>query len=80
MPTLVALAVLGGLTVHIMASSRMCFAGARNGHMPELLAHINMKCMSPLPSLVFLVSKIHSAHKKVVLNDQKYAEVVFMKS
>ncbi|XP_047040600.1 Y+L amino acid transporter 2 [Helicoverpa zea] len=55
MPTLVAIAVLGGLTVHIMTSSRMCFAGARNGHMPELLAHINVKCMSPLPSLVFLM-------------------------
>ncbi|KAI8430503.1 hypothetical protein MSG28_000754 [Choristoneura fumiferana] len=55
MPTLVAIAILGGLTVHIMTSSRMCFAGARNGHMPELLAHINVKCMSPLPSLIFLV-------------------------
>ncbi|KAM3968724.1 Y+L amino acid transporter 2-like [Aphomia sociella] len=53
MPTLVAIAVVGGLSVHIMASSRMCFAGARNGHMPELLAHINVKCMSPMPSLVF---------------------------
>ncbi|XP_059059748.1 Y+L amino acid transporter 2 [Achroia grisella] len=53
MPTLVAIAVVGGLSVHIMASSRMCFAGARNGHMPELLAHINFKCMSPMPSLVF---------------------------
>lgn len=55
MPTLVAIAVFGGLSVHIMASSRMCFAGARNGHMPELLAHINVKCMSPMPSLVFLM-------------------------
>ncbi|XP_034839398.1 Y+L amino acid transporter 2 [Maniola hyperantus] len=55
MPSLVAIAVLGGLSVHIMASSRMCFAGARNGHMPELLAHINVKCMSPMPSLVFLM-------------------------
>ncbi|XP_063392704.1 Y+L amino acid transporter 2 [Cydia fagiglandana] len=55
MPSLVAIAILGGLTVHIMTSSRMCFAGARNGHMPELLAHINIKCMSPLPSLIFLM-------------------------
>ncbi|CAG4983927.1 unnamed protein product [Parnassius apollo] len=55
MPALVAAAVLGGLSVHVMTSSRMCFAGARNGHMPELLAHINVACMSPLPSLVFLM-------------------------
>ncbi|XP_072931395.1 large neutral amino acids transporter small subunit 1 [Epargyreus clarus] len=55
MPTLVAIAIVGGLSVHIMTSSRMCFAGARNGHMPELLAHINVRCMSPMPSLVFLM-------------------------
>ncbi|CAH2234924.1 jg27923, partial [Pararge aegeria aegeria] len=55
MPTLVTVSVLGGLSVHVMTSSRMCFAGARNGHMPELLAHINTKCMSPMPSLVFLM-------------------------
>ncbi|KPI91991.1 PREDICTED: Y+L amino acid transporter 2 [Papilio xuthus] len=55
MPALVAIAVLGGLSVHVMTSSRMCFAGARNGHMPELLAHINVARMSPLPSLVFLM-------------------------
>ncbi|XP_028164775.1 Y+L amino acid transporter 2-like [Ostrinia furnacalis] len=54
MPVLVSMATMGGLTVHIMTSSRMCFAGARNGHMPELLAHINMKSMTPVPSLIFL--------------------------
>ncbi|VVC87792.1 unnamed protein product [Leptidea sinapis] len=52
---LVAISILGGLSVHIMTSSRMCFAGARNGHMPELLAHINVNKMSPMPSLVFLM-------------------------
>ncbi|XP_028038510.1 Y+L amino acid transporter 1-like [Bombyx mandarina] len=55
MPTLVAIATLGGLSVNIMTSSRMCFAGARNGHLPEILAHINIKCMSPVPSLIFLM-------------------------
>ncbi|XP_050683064.1 Y+L amino acid transporter 2 [Leptidea sinapis] len=55
MPSLVAISILGGLSVHIMTSSRMCFAGARNGHMPELLAHINVNKMSPMPSLVFLM-------------------------
>lgn len=55
MQPLVAIAIVGGLSVHIMASSRMCFAGARNGHMPELLAHINLRSFSPLPSLLFLM-------------------------
>ncbi|XP_058825570.1 Y+L amino acid transporter 2 [Topomyia yanbarensis] len=54
MPILVAIAAFGGLSVHIMASSRMCFVGARNGHMPEILSHINVKRLTPMPSLVFL--------------------------
>lgn len=56
-PLMVAVSAFGGLCVHIMASSRMCFVGARNGHMPSLLAHINIKTFTPVPSLVFLVSK-----------------------
>ncbi|XP_023937499.1 Y+L amino acid transporter 2-like isoform X2 [Bicyclus anynana] len=55
MPALVALAVLGGLSVHVMTSSRMSFAGARNGHLPALLAHVHVGRLSPLPSLVFLM-------------------------
>ncbi|KAK9702741.1 Amino acid permease [Popillia japonica] len=53
-PILVAISAFGGLSVHIMASSRMLFVGARNGHFPEFLAHINIKTFTPLPSLIFL--------------------------
>lgn len=53
---MVAISAFGGLCVHIMASSRMCFVGARNGHMPALLSHINVNYFTPVPSLVFLVS------------------------
>lgn len=54
-PVMVAVSAFGGLSVHIMTSSRMCFVGARNGHMPTLLSHINVKKFTPTPSLVFLV-------------------------
>ncbi|XP_055641386.1 large neutral amino acids transporter small subunit 1 [Toxorhynchites rutilus septentrionalis] len=54
MPILVAISAFGGLSVHIMTSSRMCFVGARNGHMPEILSHINVNRFTPMPSLVFL--------------------------
>lgn len=54
-PFMVATSAFGGLCVHIMASSRMCFVGARNGHMPSFLAHININTFTPIPSLVFLV-------------------------
>nr|AAP76305.1 amino acid transporter [Aedes aegypti] len=54
MPILVAISAFGGLSVHIMTSSRMCFVGARNGHMPEILFHINVNRYTSMPSLVFL--------------------------
>lgn len=53
-PLMVAISSFGGLSVHIMTSSRMCFVGARNGHMPAILSHINISKLSPTPSLVFL--------------------------
>lgn len=54
MPFMVALAAFGGLSVHIMTSSRMCFVGARYGHFPAMLSHINVQRFTPVPSLVFL--------------------------
>ncbi|KAK8721613.1 hypothetical protein OTU49_012662 [Cherax quadricarinatus] len=54
MPILVALSAFGGLSVHIMTSSRLCFVGARQGHFPDCLALINCKCNTPTTSLVFL--------------------------
>ncbi|XP_018323198.1 Y+L amino acid transporter 2 [Agrilus planipennis] len=53
-PVLVAISAFGGLSVHIMTSSRMLFVGARNGHFPAMLAHLNLKTLSPVPSLLFL--------------------------
>lgn len=55
-PVMVAISAFGGLSVHIMASSRMLFVGARNGHFPSLLGHINVNKFTPMPSLAFLVS------------------------
>lgn len=57
-PIMVAISAFGGLCVHIMASSRMCFVGARNGHMPSVLSLINVKSYTPVPSLVFLVNQL----------------------
>lgn len=65
-PILVAISAVGGLSVHVMTSSRMLFVGARNGHFPALLAHINVKHYSPMPSLFFLVS-LHQIKKTRLL-------------
>lgn len=53
-PVMVAISAFGGLSIHIMTSSRMCFVGARNGHFPSMLSHINMTKFTPTPALVFL--------------------------
>ncbi|CAH1980750.1 unnamed protein product [Acanthoscelides obtectus] len=54
LPVMVAISAFGGLSVHIMTSSRMLYVGARNGHFPAMLGHLNLNNLTPLPSLVFL--------------------------
>jgi len=56
MPALIAVCALGGLSVHIMTSSRLCFVGARNGHFPDFLSLVTAKQLTPAPALVFLCS------------------------
>lgn len=53
-PVCVAGSTLGGLSVHIFTSARICFVGARQGHFPNALALISINKYTPIPSLVFL--------------------------
>ena len=58
MPILVAISSLGSLSCHIMTSSRLCFVGARQGHIPDCLSLVTMNNFTPTPALVFLVSQL----------------------
>merc|ERR1712223_977162 len=54
MTILVAISALGSLSAHIMTSSRLCFVGARNGHIPNCLSLVSLQNNTPEPALIFL--------------------------
>lgn len=82
MPLCVAGSTLGGLSVHIFTSARICFVGARQGHFPNALALINVKKCTPVPSLIFLavlsLAMLITSDVFVLINYSSFVESFFI--
>ncbi|CAD6197614.1 unnamed protein product [Caenorhabditis auriculariae] len=82
-PVFVACSCIGSLNGVMFTCSRMFFAGARIGQMPELLAMISIKRFTPMPSLIFLgassIAMLFIGDVFVLINYLSFAEslVVF---
>ena len=67
MTILVGISAAGSLSCHIMTSSRLCFVGARHGHIPNCLSLVTVDTYTPKPALIFLVSSAQAARASIDL-------------
>lgn len=81
MPLFVACSTFGSLNGAIFASSRLFFVGARNGHLPAAISLININCLTPIPSLIFMciltLVLLFIRDIYVLINCVSYVEALF---
>ncbi|CAJ0926982.1 unnamed protein product, partial [Mesorhabditis belari] len=80
MPFFVACSCIGGMNGLLFTGSRMFFAGARDGLLPEIFSMINLKYITPIPSLLFLgvlsIGMLYSGKVYALINYLAFAETL----
>ncbi|XP_022914389.1 large neutral amino acids transporter small subunit 1 [Onthophagus taurus] len=82
MPFFVACSTFGSLNGAIFASSRLFFVGARQGHLPQAIALIDIKRLTPVPSLIFMciitLALVVIEDVYVLINYVSFVEALFI--
>ncbi|XP_069949706.1 Y+L amino acid transporter 2-like [Cherax quadricarinatus] len=82
MPIFVALSTFGSLNGCIFACSRLFFVGAREGHLPQALALINVNTFTPMPALIVLgfltLCMLFTSDTLVLINYVSFSESLFV--
>lgn len=82
MPVFVACSTFGAVNGGIFASSRLFYVGARNGHMPKLMAFLNITQLTPVPCLIILciitLSMLTTSNVFVLINFTSFVESSFI--
>uniref|UniRef100_H2ZQ47 Amino acid permease/ SLC12A domain-containing protein n=1 Tax=Ciona savignyi TaxID=51511 RepID=H2ZQ47_CIOSA len=68
-PIFVALCCFGGINGSIFTSSRLFYIGACEGHLPSIMGMINLKNLTPTPSIIVigLISAVYMVTENVFL-------------
>ncbi|KAL7669327.1 hypothetical protein ACOME3_009989 [Neoechinorhynchus agilis] len=81
MSILVSLSVFGYLNSALFASTRVGFSAARNGHMPVVMAYVNVDYLTPLVSVVvlalFTIIYISIGSLTFIINMNSFSETFF---
>ncbi|VEN59340.1 unnamed protein product [Callosobruchus maculatus] len=82
MPIFVACSTFGSLNGAIFASSRLFFVGARAGHLPLAICLLDIKRLTPVPSLVFMciitLALVVIEDVYVLINYVSFVEALFI--